>query len=186
MSATARFEQEIPLKRVTTLGRSGPAAYHRLDDGNTSYSHEQGDDPDQRHSRSASVQKRDQTTSRQRLGWLGRFIPQRLINARLLLFIKDWRQSWEDRRDAPEQAKSIRRNDWAAALLSCWVHVLPLCATVVLAGLQIHTFYIGETLEGFIGTYSDTFKQLGLQITAKILVSIVHPLFWIPAQGKIL
>lgn len=43
--------------------------------------------------------------------------------------------------------------------------------TIVLSGLQLHGFYIGEDIGGFGGPDSNTIKQLALQVTAKFLVS---------------
>lgn len=54
----------------------------------------------------------------------------------------------------------------------CAIHLLPIFATITLAGLNFGTYFIGEEYLGNISGQWQAFDQLALQITAKLYVSV--------------
>lgn len=53
----------------------------------------------------------------------------------------------------------------------CAIHFVPVAATVVVAGLNIGTFFIGNEFQGYNTGYWQDFYRLALQVTAKSYVS---------------
>ncbi|KAB8339107.1 hypothetical protein FH972_022043 [Carpinus fangiana] len=74
-------------------------------------------------------------------------------------------------KDPREHGKVIISGDWWTAAARCWVHIIPVCVTIVLAYLNLSGFYIGDDLEGWHSKNSESLKRLMLQGAAKLFVS---------------
>ena len=63
----------------------------------------------------------------------------------------------------------LRKHVWSA-LWRCWPHLVTLSATAPLAYLNLAGYFVGEIFQGDPSRNYQTFYQLCLQVTAKILV----------------
>lgn len=69
-----------------------------------------------------------------------------------------------------EEEKVVVDGGVWSVMLKCLIHVAPLCATIVLAAINLKGFFIGNN---YLGSTEDTIQsldQLLLQITAKLYV----------------
>ena len=84
----------------------------------------------------------------------------------------DWKTEREPR-------KVILSDDVLTVLSRCWVHLLPLAATVVLTVLN-SGYFIGNNLSGPTATTYQNLDRLGLQVASKILELLI-----IASTGKV-
>lgn len=69
-----------------------------------------------------------------------------------------------------EKKKTVSRNAPKHALANCLIHILPLCAVVILSYFNWAGFFIGSKLQGFHDSTSQDISRLCLQVTAKLVV----------------
>lgn len=77
--------------------------------------------------------------------------------------------------DEEEAPKVIVTKDLWTALFRCAVHLVPLSVTVVLAYLNLATYYIGGELQGLSGPVYNALDNFCLQVAAKLAVSEQSP-----------
>lgn len=71
-----------------------------------------------------------------------------------------------------ETPKVIVTKDLWTAVFRCAVHLLPLSVTVVLAYLNLASYYIGGELQGLSGPLFNALDNFCLQVAAKLAVSV--------------
>lgn len=72
--------------------------------------------------------------------------------------------------ESPEQPKVVIRRDLVTAILSSWVHLIPVGATTALCFFNLNGYFVGESLSGSPNQTDQTFYQFLLQFIAKMMV----------------
>jgi hypothetical protein len=72
-----------------------------------------------------------------------------------------------------EEEKVIVRQGVFRALKRCSVHIIPLCATAVLASINLNGYFVGAQYAGFNSSAAQSIDRLCLQVTAKLYVRIL-------------
>lgn len=71
-----------------------------------------------------------------------------------------------------KEEKVIIKQSPFKALKRCSVHIPPICATAVLASINLRGYFVGIGLTGFSASAAQSIDRLLLQITAKLYVCI--------------
>jgi hypothetical protein len=76
-----------------------------------------------------------------------------------------------------EEKKVVLKSGYRWSLFKCSVHILPICATIIVAYFNLAGYFIGSSLQGLTGDTYQAIDRLCLQVTAKLLVSLclVYP-----------
>ncbi|KIV84771.1 hypothetical protein PV11_00529 [Exophiala sideris] len=72
-------------------------------------------------------------------------------------------------RNVREEKKLVLQSGYRWSFFECAVHILPICATVVVAYFNLAGWFIGSSLQGLTGDTYQAIDRFCLQVTAKLL-----------------